>query len=71
MAMAADDEDDELLSSDDDETESGRPRGNVSNGTPSTRIVVSPLASALLAAASVLGGSLDMTVVALASDVVM
>ena len=40
--MAADDEDDELLSSDDDETESGRPRGNVSNGTPSTRIVVSP-----------------------------
>ena len=39
MAMAADDEDDELLSSDDDETESGR---NVSNGTPSTRIVVSP-----------------------------
>lgn len=67
---AADEDADELLSSEDEETESGRRRVNVSNGTPSTKIVVSPLAL-FAAAAPVLGGNLDMTVVALASDVVM
>lgn len=39
---AADEDADELLSSEDEETESGRRRVNVSNGTPSTKIVVSP-----------------------------
>ena len=40
---ATEEDDDELLSSDDEETESGRGGANVSKGTPSTNIVVSPL----------------------------
>ena len=108
---AAEEEDDELLSSDDEEAESGRGGVNVSKGTPSTNIVVSPWSIKMsdenfahtsseeriphlswapdvsymyqpgflqsctltltLGAPFVLGGNLDMTVVALASDVVM